>query len=232
MGGTIAEQREALQAELERLESLLALNANWQALRLLKGRTSVPSATDPGAAMEQARLESALERNPVFRQRKLIVEALAAIGTLAPETGLKGLDAEPAADLPEVPPPAPRRIVLAAGTEASGRAHSGGAAETAGSPVASDAFAVEPSPPPSSAPPMLKPAEATVEAAPVPIRGRKRAGRRAAKDTQPSPKPGSLLSRLRQVRPQSQFDSAGYAAYHSEIEEATVEIIRRDKGRD
>ncbi|HXF54397.1 MAG TPA: hypothetical protein VNK52_09775 [Hyphomicrobiaceae bacterium] len=224
MGGTIAEEREALQAELERLESLLALNANWQALRLLKGRTSALSAMDPETAAEQAKLESALEHNPVFRQRKLIVEALATIGALSPKTGLTDFDAEPVANLPEAPFTAPQRAILA-GTEAAPTG-----ATAAGSSVTDEGFAaLEPSPSPSSVPPSLEPAEASTEAAPV--RERKRAGRRAA-TTRRGPKPGSLLSRLRQVRPQAQFDSAGYAAYRSEIEEATVEIIRRDKGRD
>ena len=81
MGGTIADEREALERELERLESLLALNANWQALRLLKTRAPVGGADrDP----ELVKLEKALEGNRVFQERRRIAEAIASIDGLVP----------------------------------------------------------------------------------------------------------------------------------------------------
>jgi hypothetical protein len=188
MGGTIAEQREALQRELERLEMLLALNANWQALRLLRAREPLGEASGGAeASAERAKLEAALELNPVFRQRLLIVETIASIDALSEQ--------------PNPPDGAP----------------------------APEATASE-RPALPSAPPAPGPPSAGVEDGEAPIADRKQAvGRRPAKSR---PAPASLRSRLRQVQRHTEFDGAGYAAYHSEIGEATVEIVRRDRAGD
>jgi hypothetical protein len=190
MGGTIAEQREVLQWELERLEALLALNANWQALRLLEAREP-PEESSRGAefSAERAKLEAALERNPVFRQRKLIVETMVSIDALSEQSSP-----------PDGTPP-PVEDTGAARAEAS-----------------------------LSCAPAPEDAAAGVQGGEAPSADQKQAaGRRPAKSRTA---PLSLRSRLRQVQRHTEFDGAGYAAYHGEIGEATVEIVRRNPGRD
>jgi hypothetical protein len=198
MGGTIAEEREALERELERLETLLVLNADWQALRLLKARAALGGASEGAEfSTERAKLEAALERSPVFRQRKLIAETIASIKLSQQSNSPDGAP-------PSIEDTAAAKLELGV--------------------TALDRSALAPAAPASGE------AGASVGDGEVPIADRERAaGRRPAKSR---PAPASLRSRLRQVQQHTEFDGAGYAAYHSEIGEAMVEIVRRDRDRD
>ena len=180
MDPTIAEEREALERELQRLEALLGLNASWQALCLLRVRSGdVVAALDPLLSAERARLETSLAGNRIFQQRTAIARALAAFDVPA-----GALASEPD-EQQEV-----------------GR-------ETVESLPVRGPEIVDPQPDPISQPVELPAAKAKT-----------RAGEEA-------PMPASLLSRLRRVRQTTDFDGARYAAYRSEIGEASVEIVKR-----
>lgn len=187
MDPAIAEQREALELELERVEALLALNASWQALCLLKIRSGDGvAALDPQLGAERARLEAALAGNRVFQQREVVARAIAAIDEPVPEVQVPESGEQPVVETPR---------------HAEWLATAGPEPEL-------------PSVVPSGALPQLESAVASAAQASF------GAGEEA-------PAPASLLSRLRRVRQKNGFDGARYAAYRSEIGEASVEIVKR-----
>lgn len=191
MDPAIAEQREALELELEleleRVEALLALNASWQALCLLKIRSGDGvAALDPQLAAERARLEAALAGNRVFQQREVVARAIAAIDGPAPEVQVPESGEEPVVETPR---------------HAEGLA----IADPEPEPVSVVPDGGHPEPEP---------------AAGIAAQASFGAGEEA-------PLPASLVSRLRRVRQTSGFDGARYAAYRSEIGEASVEIVKR-----
>jgi hypothetical protein len=188
MDPAIAEQREALELELERVEALLALNASWQALCLLKIRSGDGvAALDPQLGAERARLEAALAGNRVFQQREAVARAIAAIDEPVPEVLVPEPGEEPVVETPLLGEDGPAI----------------GVAEPQAVSVVPDGEPAEPQ-----------------SAAGVAAQASFGAGDEA-------PLPASLVSRLRRVRQTSGFDGARYAAYRSEIGEASVEIVKR-----
>jgi hypothetical protein len=197
MDPTIAEEREALECELQRLEALLGLNASWQALCLLRVRSGdAAAASDPDLSAERGRLEAALAGNRVFQQRTAVARALAAIDV----------------QLSEVPVLRERQAADPGQTE----------------PVSTDEGPATADPEPPSAHAMLEAVGEPPAPAPVVLPA---VADKSPRTGEEAPLPASLVSRLRRVRQTSDFDGARYAAYRSEIGEASVEIVRRDGSR-
>jgi hypothetical protein len=270
MGEASAEEREALVRELGRLESLLALNANWRALQELEVRGG-QGLDAPETEAQRAKLEAALAGNRVFQKRARVLEAMASLGLSAemPNRALRmvhlRLTEHSVATLPKSPtanageeatvaardaeekaaketPARSKRRARSRGTRDPAPAGEDGPINRADglqdTGPALDPFrlphgltSLEPdrsSPAPASeaASPNVDGRSAVADAeVRIPERKQPPAGNAAsAKAIGRSP---SLLSRLRRARQRPDFDGARYAAYRTDIDEATVEIVKR-----